>query len=89
MAKGMNVEIGKAQAEVLDNQAEKIKGIKNRIDGLVQELQGHWWGADAKKFAQQWEGTHSQQLVKVHKQLKNVAQQIRTEAKSQAAKSAN
>jgi uncharacterized protein YukE len=89
MAKGMNVEVGKAQAEVLDNQAEKIKNVKVRIDGLIQELQSHWWGADAKKFANQWEGTHSQQLVKVHKQLKNVAQQIRTEAKDQLAKSAN
>jgi uncharacterized protein YukE len=80
---GMNVEVCRAQAEILETQAQKIKTVKTTIDGLVEELKQNWWGQDARDFAGKWEGTHKPELQKVQTKLKNVVQTIRTEAKEQ------
>lgn len=88
MSKGMNVEVCRSQAEVLDTQAERIKNVKVRIDGLIEELKQNWWGDDARDFAATWEGTHKPAIQKVHVSLKEVAQTIRTEAKQQVSASA-
>jgi uncharacterized protein YukE len=80
---GLNPAVCRAQAEVLENQAQKIKSIRANIDGLVEELKQHWWGPDSKQFAQQWEGTHKSELTKVHTQLQKVVQDVRQNIKQQ------
>lgn len=61
---GMNVDVVKAQAKVLQTQSDQIKKITSQIDSLVHQLQSAWHGDDSKKFAAQWNSDMKSRLTK-------------------------
>ena len=79
----MNTGVGRAQAGVLDDSAQKIKKAKSEIDDLIGQLKASWWGEDQKKFDTKWNGQYAADLTKAATGLSKAADQIRTEAKQQ------
>ena len=55
---GMNPDVVEAQARILQGLSEEITALMNKIEGEVTQLADAWRGADAKRFAAEWAGTH-------------------------------
>lgn len=80
---GMNPDVVKTQAKVLEDQADQIKRITSRIDGLVGELKSAWEGPDSQQFANRWNSDYKAQLAQAERLLREKGQSALTQAKQQ------
>lgn len=85
---GMNPDVVKAQGKVLETQADKIKSISGRIDGLVADLNKAWNGPDSQRFIKSWNSEYKAQLTQASKVLRTKGQAAISQAKQQTATSA-
>lgn len=84
MAKvGMNPDVVKAQARVLEEQADQIKRVSHRIDGLIGDLKAAWEGPDSDRFANRWHSDYKAQLSQAEKMLREKGQSATAQAKQQ------
>lgn len=87
---GMDVDVvvqhGTALKNIGDNEIPSLLG---RVDSLVQEIQGSWWGPDAQQFHANWTGTDRPALQHIAHGISAFGQQALTNAQRQAQTSAS
>lgn len=86
---GMDVEVVTQHGTALKNIGDHdIPSLLHRVDNLVNEIQGNWWGPDAQHFHASWTGTDRPALQGIAHEISTFGQQALTNAQRQAQTSA-
>ena len=85
---GMNPEVVEAQARILLGLSEEITAVMNKVELEVTQLADAWHGADARRFAADWAGTHKPVFTTAATLLANMGDtSLRNAAQQQATSS--
>jgi uncharacterized protein YukE len=86
---GMDVDVVTQHGSALKSIGDHdIPSLLGRVDSLVQELQGSWWGPDAQQFHANWTGHDRPALHNIAHEISTYGQQAVLNAQQQAQTSA-
>ena len=86
---GMDVDLVTQHGTGLKNIGDSdIPSLLSRVENVVQEIQGNWWGADAQQFQSTWSGTDRPALQAIAHAISTFGQQALTNAQVQSTTSA-
>lgn len=60
---GMDTDLVQSLGHQLKNEENQIQSIISAIDGIVNQMEGAWKGADATEFAGWWQSQHRPALL--------------------------
>jgi WXG100 family type VII secretion target len=86
---GMNPDVVEAQARILGGLSEEVIALMNKVEGEVTQLADAWHGADSRKFAADWAGTHKPVLTTAASLLANMSETSQRNAGQQRATSSS
>lgn len=86
---GMDIDVVTQHGGALKNIGDAdIPALLGRVDNIVQEIQGNWWGPDAQQFHANWSGTDRPALQTIAHEIASFGQRALTNAQQQAQASA-
>ncbi len=80
---GMDTEAVRGLAQQLDGQASAINSVINSINGVVNQMETTWKGADATQFQGWWESQHRPALLAAEQAISGLATSARNNASQQ------
>jgi uncharacterized protein YukE len=87
---GMDTDLAQSQATQLQSQGvDGVQQLISQIDGLVNQIEGNWKGADATNFQTEWNSTLRSQLHNVQQSLSDFHTTFNTNIQQQISASAN
>ena len=87
---GMDVEVVTQHGSMLKQIGDSdIPALLGRVDHLIGEIQGSWWGPDAQHFHGCWTGKDRPALQSIAHEIANFGQQAVLNAQQQSQTSAS
>jgi uncharacterized protein YukE len=85
---GMDVDVVTQHGGILKTVGDSdIPTLISRIDNLISEIQGSWWGPDAQHFHNSWTATDRPALTTIGHAITQFGQQAVVNAQIQASTS--